>query len=98
LLEPSLEKRKVLHGRTLNRTAKQAYFGVDPWKVSQELGGHSVQGIPGPLAEPVNGGAVHQAGELAQPFSEVPSHWAEAQHHVQVALHLHGKSARNEKV
>ncbi len=78
--------------------AKQAYFGIHPWEVSQELGGDSVQGIPGPLAEPVNGGAVHQAGELAQPLSELPSHRAEAQHHMQVALHLHAKSVQNEKV
>ncbi|KAA6425813.1 MAG: hypothetical protein FRX49_04188 [Trebouxia sp. A1-2] len=59
----------------------QAYFGINAWEISQELGGHSVQGIPGPLAEPVNGGAVDQAGELAQPLSELSSHRAEAQHH-----------------
>ena len=81
----------MLHGRTLSRMAKQAYFGINAWEISQELGGHSVQGIPGPLAEPVNGGAVDQAGELAQPLSELSSHRAEAQHHVQVALYLHGK-------
>ncbi len=76
--------------------AEQAYFDINPWEVSQELGGDSVQGIPGPLAEPINGGAVHQAGELAQPLPELPSHRAEAQHHVQVALHLHAKPVQNQ--
>ena len=81
----------MLHEKSPCRMAKQAYFGIDPWEVSQELGGHSVQSIPGPLAEPVNGGAIHQAGELAQPLSKLPAHRAEAQHHVQVALHLYSK-------
>ena len=69
------------------------YLGLNTWQVSQELGGHSVQGVSGPLAEPVNGGAVDQAGELAQALPELPSHWAEAQHHVQVTLHLQGTGA-----
>lgn len=69
------------------------YLGLNTRQVSQELGGHSVQCISGPLTEPVNGGAVDQAGELAQALPELPSHRAEAQHHVQVALHLQGRGA-----
>lgn len=42
-----------------------AYLGIDTRQVCQELSGDSVEGIPRPLAEPVNGGAVDQAGELA---------------------------------
>lgn len=32
----------------------------------EELGGDTLEGVGGPLTEPVNGAAVHQAGELAQ--------------------------------
>lgn len=33
----------------------------------EELGGHTLEGIAGPLTEPVNGAAVDKGGELAQP-------------------------------
>ena len=64
------------------------YLGINARQICQELGGHSMQGISRPLTEPVNGGTVDQAGELTQPLPELPTHWAETQHHVQVMLHL----------
>lgn len=59
-----------------------ADLGIYTRQVCQEVVSHSVQSIPRPLTEPVNGGAVDQTGELAQPLPEVSSYKAEAQHHV----------------
>ena len=69
-------------------TRATADLGINSWQVCQKLCGNSLQGVPGPLTEPVNSSAVDQARELAQPLSELTAHRAEAQHHVQVALHL----------
>ena len=61
--------------------------------VREEALGHGDQRVPGPRREPVDGAAVDERGELAQPRAEGLANRRHAQHHVQVGAALRREEA-----
>eukprot|EP00964_Phaeocystis_antarctica_P055483 scaffold32640_cov63-Phaeocystis_antarctica.AAC.1 len=61
--------------------------------VLQEALGHGDERVPGPRREPVDGAAVDERGELAQPRAEGLADRRHAQHHVQVGAALRREEA-----
>lgn len=89
-IQPSEEvPRQLLRGRVEILTHPDAgtTFVARHVDLAQELRGDREQGVLGPGLQPVDGAAVHQRGELADPGAEIVADRRHRHHHVQVLAH-----------